>query len=238
MINDYKTAISPQRFDSFRQPGFDDRQTLTNYLWNMCLSESFYPLLQTFEIGLRNAIHNSLTFINRNSLWFKQNFMYPKCLEGVQAAEDELREKGKDHTDVGRIIAELKFGFWTRLFNRHYQQPLWNNKTFLLRTFPNANAKDRLRHLMAVEVDEIRRFRNRVFHHESIISRKIQEMHDKILKILSWINPVLADSVKIIDCVPAIYTNDYFDNLIEEMTGPKFQIRISSFYKRWMNRSD
>lgn len=213
MLDKYITAVSSQRFESYRSRTSDDIETFTKCLWNISVCESFYPSLQNLEIGLRNAIHNALTFSYRTSLWFKQSFLCEMCREDIENAEKDLKNKGKDHNDSGRIIAELKFGFWARLFNKHYQQTLWNNKTFLIRVFPNAEARQRIRTNLAVQIDSIRRFRNRVFHHERILGDKIEDIHNNIIEILGWINPILVDTNNLVDRFTVVYSEDHFNRL-------------------------
>lgn len=213
MYKNITDIISSPRMESFRRNGDDDLETLTRCLWNTQLCESFYPSLQHLEIGLRNSIHNALTFSYRNVRWYKESFICGMCMEDVKYAENALIAAGKDPTDPGRVIAELSFGFWTRLFSSTYQRTLWNNKTFLLRAFPNATAQQRTRNALAAKVDTIRRFRNRVFHHESIISHKLPEIHRSILETTEWINKDLAMLNNAIDRFDTVVSENHYNEL-------------------------
>jgi hypothetical protein len=191
MLEEFSHIFSSQRLESFRQRGSDDLDMVTRCLWNTALCESLYPTLQLLEVGMRNKIHEALTFCNRTPLWFKGAFLCIQCKEDIEAAENELIKEGRDPNNPGRVVAELNFGFWTRLFNRHYQTYLWNNRTFTGRVFPNATNIQRTRHTLSVRVDNIRRFRNRVFHHQPILSSKLQDRYNDIIELFEWIDPTL-----------------------------------------------
>lgn len=224
MYETFKTGVSQPRLEAYRQSGFDDWEVLTECLWNTALAESFYPSLQYLEVGLRNSMHNALTFCNRTPHWFKSAFMCDRCGEDVETAEVELKKRGKDHNDPNRMVAELGFGFWVRLFNKHYQQSLWNNKTFLLRAFPNATNTERSRQGFSVRMDEIRRFRNRVFHHERIIGLNVRKFHDEINETIGWISSDLLNATKMVDRFPEVYRKEFREELKARLPKPGTQV--------------
>ncbi len=213
MFNDFRTAISLKRLESYRQNGKDDLDTVSRCLWNVSLCEAFYPSLQLMEVGLRNAIHSALSFSYRTPLWFKEPFLCQMCKEDVVQAENELSSEGKDPADPDHLVSSFRFGFWVRLFGKHYQVPLWNNKTFLIRTFPHAKATERTRSVLAERVDKIRRFRNRVFHHESILKYNLGKRHAEIVEFVGFVNPALSTTLGIIDRFPLVHSTAYFQQI-------------------------
>ena len=120
----FMAAITPARLNAYRSSGLDDLDVVACYLWNSALSEALYPTLQTFEVGLRNALHNALTFRFGQADWYDSphQFLDQASQNAILEGKFELTKNGKPH-EPGRIVAELGFGFWTSLFNRKYEHP-------------------------------------------------------------------------------------------------------------------
>lgn len=213
MFEGFRTVISGPRLDKYRGADSTELEVLTYCLFNTALCESFYPSLQFLEVGLRNSIYNALHFTTKDPKWFKSAMMCNRCLEDVETAENTLIDNGKDPDDPNAVVAELNFGFWVRLFNKHYQIPLWNNKAFHSRALPNASSLERVRYKLAVRLDEIRRFRNRVFHHERILPSDLRSQHTKIIEMIGWISTELATAHNLVDRFDNVYCATYYTQL-------------------------
>ena len=191
-------GVSLDRLDAYRRND-DDRSVITRYLWNAALCESLYPSLQSVEIVLRNSLHTALTATYHNGRWFdvSPGLLHPRQQAMVKDAEDKLHHEGKLAT-TGRIVAELNLGFWTSLFNVHYEQKgatdprLWPRH---LRTvFPGMPRSKRTRHAVVRTLVDIRLLRNRVFHHEPIWDLSaLPERHTRLTEFVGWINPTYRD---------------------------------------------
>ena len=83
------------------------------------------------------------------------------------AAKDKLDWEAGSQLP-GRVVAELSLGFWVALFARGYEESLW--RTALYRCFDPTPARRQLHK----QLNRLRRFRNRVAHHEPILSRDLQ----------------------------------------------------------------
>lgn len=186
--------ISEERLESYRREGDDDLTTLANYFWNIELSEALYPILQAFEIDLRNSIHTALTSHFDNPAWFDQpGFLLDWQAEAVSNAKQALDKRKRPH-DPGRIVAELHFGFWHSMFNRPYEVPIWhaNQAQFLRLVFPQMPRTLRTRKHVWDRIDRIRRLRNRVFHYEPIwMKRDLDDEVSAIHDLLAMISPSL-----------------------------------------------
>jgi len=179
---------------------------LSLYRWNTLLSESLYPSLQVVEISLRNVLHQAIAEHFKNEAWFKQpNILLPKEMEKVLKAEYDLK-KMKQPTTTGKVIAELTFGFWTSLMDARYEMKLWRSK-IIKRAFPHMPTSIRMRHHISKQFDQIRKMRNRVFHHEPIWHWKdLKDQHEQIRVAITWIEPE-ALSLSLPDRFLAIYEN-------------------------------
>lgn len=70
----------------------------------------------------------------------------------------------------GKVIAELTFYFWKRLYSDDYEQTLW--RTTLKRTFPNKKMK---RAQVAEKLEVIYQARNRLAHHEPMLHKRFSD---------------------------------------------------------------
>ncbi|MGC4107989.1 MAG: hypothetical protein QM753_16825 [Thermomicrobiales bacterium] len=187
-------SISRERLEAYRRDGDDDLATIANYFWNIELSEALYPILQAFEIALRNSIHASLTSHFGDPFWFDQpGFLLDWQADAVSNAKEVL-DKRKRPRDPGRIVAELHFGFWHSMFNRPYEDQIWhtNQAEILRQVFPHMPRTMRTRKNVWNRVDRIRRLRNRVFHYEPVWANA--GLKDEVLAIhelLAMISPPL-----------------------------------------------
>jgi hypothetical protein len=91
----------------------------------------------------------------------------PPGVSHLKRAKDRRR-----HIAVteGKVIAELTFYLWKRLFSPDYEQTLW--RTTLKRTFPD---KTLSRATVADTLEHIYQSRNRLAHHEPVLHKRFTE---------------------------------------------------------------
>lgn len=91
----------------------------------------------------------------------------PPGLAHLKRAKDRRR-----HIPVtdGKVIAELTFYFWKRLYGPDYEQSLW--RTTLKRTFPD---KALSRATVADTLEQIYQSRNRLAHHEPVLHKRFTD---------------------------------------------------------------
>jgi hypothetical protein len=90
---------------------------------------------------------------------------------------------------LGRVVAELTFGFWTRLISRDYEKTLW--VPYLHKALPHLpSRRDRI--AVFNRLDSIRGLRNRIAHHEKILSRNLGQDYEDIVETIGWICPTTA----------------------------------------------
>lgn len=177
------------------QKGNDFEKAYKLYQANIELSETFYPVLAVLEVCLRNAINEKLKTYFNDLFWFR-NFLPAEFQPFVMDAEQKIRTQNKNITP-DRIIAELNFGFWNRLFNRHYTRLLWKPLRII---FPNTPKHLRQRDTIADALYRIRRLRNRVYHYEPIFRNlnDLEHEYKEMLTFLIWLDhdlPKLIDGI-------------------------------------------
>jgi len=184
--------ISQTRLNSYGNSDDGLETKLLNYFWNIELSQAFYPLLQTFEVALRNTIHQTLSsHFGGNEWWFDlPDLLGVDQMAKVNAERDNLERKQKPLTS-DRLVAELTFGFWTSLLNRPYESTLWHTgrPILLVSAFPNLPRYRQTRKSDYGRAQLANTMRNRIFHYEPIWNRQnLRKDHDNVAEGLGWMS--------------------------------------------------
>ena len=201
-----KTALSTERLDAYGADQPEPSIILARYLWNMALCESLYSALQLCEVALRNSIHRHLTHIFGREDWFDDSrfTLTPWAADEVQKAKARIVRMNKPPIPA-RIVAELQFGFWTSLFEDHYEKRTPFLPDAIKGVFPRLPKSLHHRKNRKNDLDKIRALRNRVFHHERIIHWKdLDEQHAAILRVIGWISPELHEMAGVLDRFTAL----------------------------------
>ncbi|WP_258129632.1 hypothetical protein [Achromobacter anxifer] len=184
------TVFSAPRMGRYlNKYGGDTLRAAVAYDHNVLLAQALMPALQTLEIVLRNAIHRSLSRSMGNSDWW--NCLPTPEFDWLHAAVNDAGNKiqrRRERVTIDKIVAELTFGSWTRLFNAQYGLTLWGR---LLLAFPTCPKIKRQRGPISSSLNRIRDLRNRVMHHEPLlwVAPSVNEIHADILEVLDWIDP-------------------------------------------------
>lgn len=183
--------ISQPRFNIYLQQRNNNIEAAYElYLTNIALSEALYPILSVLEISLRNAIHRQMSRHFRDPYWF--NNQLPESFQAsVSKAEQKIIAQQKLVTP-DRIVAELSFGFWNRLFNRHHAKQLWKPLRMIFRYLPR---QQRRRDTIDDSLFRIRTLRNRVYHYEPIIRNLyyLEMVYQEMYLFLAWLHQNLPD---------------------------------------------
>lgn len=200
--------FSADRFASYQaKTGGDDVRALALYEWNSALCASFYQPLQAVEVGFRNACHRAMQAKfgpdwPLDPAFLGLNVSIHKDIDSAisrhrQAERQKLPKKQQAHfvyqPFTPQVIANLNFGFWTTLLGKQFDVMLW--RTALYNAFLGyaaMNGANIARSTAAGVFDEIRLFRNRVFHHEPLWKRRsLQNDLDRLITAAGWISTEL-----------------------------------------------
>ncbi len=175
------------------------------YRINLRVSQAFYPILNLFEIFIRNTVNYQITSHFANPNWIvseKHGFMNDNSLRhskfflknSVEKAERTIRRKG-GAISSGKVISEQSFGFWTSLFETHHYRLIGG---VIIHCFPN-KPNNVNRSVISQKLNRIREFRNRVYHNEPICFNgpnidfsQAEDIRDEIFEMLSWIDSDLS----------------------------------------------
>jgi len=189
---------SRARLNSYMQATNNVQSAIDLYLWNVSVSAAFMELLHHVEVVVRNAMHNQLSagYEKRAGRWFDdQKMLRSSESESIQTAYRRLG----GHPGQGRIVAELSFGTWNALVGRAYQESLWI--PYLHKAFPHGNGS---RQQVAKALTDMRRFRNRIAHHEPIHNRDLHADHNSIMDVLGWISGPIREWIEPTSRVPEL----------------------------------
>lgn len=178
-------VVSQKRADAYRLSKDEDNAAiLARYIHNIKISEAFYPLLDFFEISLRNRINNVFVEDFGDDRLLDNNFFDMETQNAVIEVHDKLIKKRKSPTNY-RLVAELNFGFWSNLFNKKYHV-IWQQEKRMERVFVN-NRYD----IKTVnrELNILRKFRNRVFHFETIYNHHPERCYGLLYKYIASMSP-------------------------------------------------
>lgn len=158
------------------------------YVWNLRVSGAFYEVLGVFEVALRNAMCEELRRWHgkRPGTWLDDPTAVfdARRIKQIEEARRILIQRGKPTTE-GRVVAELSLGFWRFLLSKRYQNTLWT--PHLRKAFPGM--KPQKREVVYGHVEALLTLRNRIAHHEPIHRFPLADLHNRMLRVVAWIDP-------------------------------------------------
>ncbi len=168
-----ESALSRERLDTYREilpAGASFIDVIGVYNANTAISEALMGSTQIMEISVRNSLHRQISRAY-GSQWYNENRL-GLDRDGARLVirlRDRYQNVARFNTPESlsqKIVSELTLGFWTNLFKRQYEDPLWR-KTLRF-AFPHVGGA--LTRGQVYEIlNKIRRLRNRISHHEQII---------------------------------------------------------------------
>lgn len=196
-LKKYEPTYSAERLRAFIYSSDDTiDDIIIRYKKNLKISQALYPELCTLEVILRNSInyvlktHISETWleneIENNTILDKND--YNLLINAYETTKKECKLSSKEIT-VGKIIANLNFGFWTNLCVKKYNSNIWNKRACFKGVFVNfPSAKNDIT-LISNKLYRIRKLRNRIFHYEQIFKypAKTLEIYRYIQEIMSYL---------------------------------------------------
>ncbi|MFF1816846.1 hypothetical protein ACFVWG_06095 [Kribbella sp. NPDC058245] len=173
------------------------------YQWNARISSAFQEVLHYVEVGLRNAMDGQLatwaTELGAERPWYRDLRvpLTPPTRRKVEVARNNATRGGRPELH-GKVIAELMLGFWWSLLADEYNRRLW--QPCLQYAFDGPVRRTR----MHSELNELRRLRNRIAHHEPIHSWDLAAEHDRVRDVAGRISPRLSERIEAVSRVPAV----------------------------------
>ncbi|NQW89985.1 hypothetical protein HQQ88_06715 [Curtobacterium sp. VKM Ac-2861] len=186
--------LSAPRFDRYaaRYGGRADLGSRL-YAWNCEIAAAFWGPVGCLEVFVRNALHDQLRRSRRDDWW---NDPTVRLLErerrAVTDATRTLVRRGVSDPEPDQIVAATSFGFWVGLTDAGVpRDPLWSYETTLwqprlVHAFPRLGQVRRKQ--LHRRLDDVRRFRNRLAHHEPVHAAPLERIRDDIVAIAGYVD--------------------------------------------------
>lgn len=196
-LDSVKTALSVNRISTYEQvkgitkaglaPPLSLERALELYAWNAQVSAAFLHPLHICEVVVRNGVSNVIEAVYGPTWPWSAAFVrsLPNPSGGYSMRNDLLSARCNEKT-VGKVIPELKFAFWQRMFTSRNDLRLW--VPYLHQYFPyfpvgmDAAA---CRSWMFNALDKVRALRNRIAHHEPIFARNLVDDFDVVSTLIA-----------------------------------------------------
>ena len=208
-LQDLPGVISAPRFATYLQArGNDVADALALYQWNLELSAAFMVPLQVCEIAARNGVAEAIEKVHGPdwpwSTGFVRSLPVPRTPTHYNPQID-LRAVAAREPTTGRVVAELKFAFWEKVFTVGQDARLW--LPHFRTSFPGVPATTSVpvaRAAAFAALQHVRHFRNRIAHHEPIFARNTAADYALIHEVIGWRSPTGAAWMNNIQRVTAL----------------------------------
>lgn len=183
-----RNTLSQPRLSTYEKYTVTLDEALELYQWNANISGAFFPCLHICEVTIRNAVSEVL-FKQHGSQWpWETGFIntLPNPRHGYNPRNNVQKARDKV-SDVNKVIPELNFVFWQKMFTSRHDDQLW--LPYLRDTFPYAPSYSdiaALRSEIYNDLEKIRRLRNRIAHHEPIFRRDLNKDYEVIIKLIGY----------------------------------------------------
>jgi hypothetical protein len=187
-----ETVLSRDRLGTYQRTlqQLSTRRAITLYAWNAEVSGAFLLPQQVCEVAMRNAVSDALSSVYGPDWPWAAGFerSLPDPRSGFSLRRELCLAKAKmTQGETVRVVPELKFAFWIRLFTQRFDQRLWLAN--IHRLFPGLPAglpAERCRAQIYEELECVRSIRNRIAHHEPIFARNLMADYQRMLRLVAW----------------------------------------------------
>jgi hypothetical protein len=167
-LSTYATACTPAANEDHTVAA------LRLYRWNTEISAAFMVPIHLCEVAIRNAAADALAALYGPRWPWSPGFAQalPNPSQSYSPVRD-LAQVAASQPTTGKVIPELKFVFWEKLFTNRHNQRLWT--PHLHNTLPNIDTTKPINQAtgdIRAKLGDVRLLRNRIAHHEPIFNRQ------------------------------------------------------------------
>lgn len=196
--------LSRERLNTYlKLSGHDVPRALALYEWTTRLNASLLHDFAHLEVGLRNVYDRALlqSLVVGEKHWLEDdplrrlfpapsrpNARNPNERTWTDVKNARIRAGGR-RAHPGAIMAELTFGFWTMMSANRLENSVWPHLT---QVFPPQTDREQY-HL---GLDDLRKARNRVAHHEPTTSAAAEQVLRRMQRYAQYVSPEFALHLK------------------------------------------
>ena len=191
-IQAIKNALSAARMSTYEAAigtvADNDLAALELYAWNAQVSGALLTPLHICEVVVRNAVSDVLKATYGERWAWSPSFerSLPDPQNGYSPRKD-LQNTRRNADTIGKLIPELKFVFWQKMFTSRHDDRLWGPR--LKQVLPNVCqtiSVKKIRQDIYNELEAIRILRNRIAHHEPIFTRNLTSDFQIIVNLVEF----------------------------------------------------
>jgi hypothetical protein len=184
----------------------DPKRALDLYGWNARASAALMLPAHFAEVTVRNTVSDALTGLYGPDWPWNQTFegSLPGAPRGRYSPRRDLVSTRNSEPTTGKVIAELKFVFWQKMFTARHDERVWAQA--ILSLFPHAAATtaETLRGRIYADLEAIRLLRNRIAHHEPIFTRNLADDLKRIIELVDMRCTATANWVRAIETASTV----------------------------------
>jgi len=187
-----RAGLSERRLARYAPAAADGAVSAADmYLWNCALCEAFYLPLHIAEISSRNAIHSALLY--KGERWYEdttfRRILDAHYLSELEKALADERDQHGAVIDAHHLVSALSMGFWQHMTTRRFERFLFPKG--IQKTFRHAPWQKKRQDLHDL-IEALRRWRNRIAHHNAIFDKGPAAKYQATLDLISWASPDLS----------------------------------------------
>jgi hypothetical protein len=202
-----RAALSEPRFGTYlTATSGDEARAVALYGWNARISAALMLPAHFAEVATRNPAADALEAVY-SSRWpwdppFERSL--PSSSGPAYNPRRDLVQTRGHHSTTGKVIAELKFAFWQKMFTARHDPAVWD--PHIRSAFPNAPGMTpaQVRRRVYEDLEQIRRMRNRIAHHEPIFTRTHSDDLRRMIELVEMRSPDTARWVRAMEDVSAV----------------------------------
>ncbi|MES0834701.1 hypothetical protein [Nocardiopsis tropica] len=166
--------------------GGDRGRALALYEWGARVSAAAFEDIAHLEVLLRGGMDRVLRAHFREAERGIPWFLLPVpggeyVAEASGRVRERLRQEGRETRD--QVVAAMSFGFWSGMLGPGYEE-LW--RACLHRAFPGSSGR---RAEVAATAEGVRRFRNRIAHHDSVLGVDFPFEVRQVAELAAFVDP-------------------------------------------------
>lgn len=190
-LADIERCLSPDRWARFTgvatAGGGQADGAASLYAWQARVMGGFWPLLQCAEVGVRNAVASAVQASFGTGWLTNQAWLKTLPARGSKAPRTVIDGLWRKYKAPSIVIANSEFWFWEHLLSARYEPHLWT-KHFAA-SFPGAAQRGLTRQALTDQVEKVRRFRNRIAHHDQVVTLDLFAQRTAALDVIGAVSP-------------------------------------------------
>ncbi|MEG8037786.1 hypothetical protein QP157_21460 [Sphingomonas sp. LR61] len=184
--------------------GGDPLRAVELYGWNARVSAAFMLPAHFAEISTRNAAADVLERVYGTRWPWSPTFEASLPNSGRYNPRRDLQNTRQWNPTTGKVIAELKFVFWQKLFTQRNEVRLWAPHIAWAFPYAPSGPSATLRDRIYQDLDVLRRLRNRLAHHEPVFTRNLPNDLTRTVDLIELRNRSTSNWVRAMEDVTSV----------------------------------